>query len=43
MALGLGLIVLIVLAAIVVIGILAYVIARQIDNNSNEDFEKRDN
>lgn len=43
MALGLGLIALIVIAAIVVIGILAYVIARQINDNSEEDFEKRDN
>jgi len=43
MALGLGLIALIVIGAIVVIGILVYVIARQINNNSEEDFEKRDN
>lgn len=43
MAIGLGLIALIIVGAIVVIGILAYVIARQINNNSEEDFEKRDN
>jgi phage shock protein PspC (stress-responsive transcriptional regulator) len=43
MAIGLGLIALIVIGVIVVIGILAYVIARQINNNSEEDFEKRDN
>ena len=43
MALGLGLIALIVVGAIVLVGILVYVIARQISNNSEEDFEKRDN
>lgn len=43
MALGLGMIALIVIGAIVVVGILVYVIAKQIDNNTQEDFEKRDN
>lgn len=43
MALGLGMIALIVVGAIVVIGVLAYVVARQISNNSEEDFDKRDN
>lgn len=43
MALGLGMIALIVIGAIVVVGILVYVIAKQIDNNTHEDFEKRDN
>jgi phage shock protein PspC (stress-responsive transcriptional regulator) len=43
MAIGLGMIALIVVGAIVLVGILVYVIARQISNNSEEDFEKRDN
>lgn len=42
-ALGVGMILLIVLGALAVIGILIYVVAKQIDNNSHEDFEKRDN
>lgn len=43
MAFGLGMIALIIVGAIVVVGVLVYVIARQIDNNTHEDFEKRDN
>jgi len=42
-ALGAGMILLIVVGALVVVGVLVYVVAKQIDNNSHEDFEKRDN
>lgn len=34
---------LLVIGVIAVVGILIYVIARQIDRNMNEDFEERDN
>lgn len=35
--------ILLVIGVIAVVGILIYVIARQIDSNMNEDFEERDN
>ncbi len=38
-----GLLLFLGLIAIVVVGLLVYVVARQIDRNSNEDFERRDN
>lgn len=34
---------LLVIGVIAVVGVLIYVIARQIDSNVNEDFEERDN
>lgn len=38
-----GLLLFLGLIAIVVVGLLVYIVARQIDRNSNEDFERRDN
>lgn len=35
--------ILLVIGVIAVVGVLIYVIARQIDRTMNEDFEKRDN
>lgn len=40
---AIGFLLLIGLIAVAVVGLLVYVIARQIDRNSGEDFERRDN
>lgn len=42
-ALSIGLLLLIVLGGLLVVGGLIYIVAKQIDRNQHEDFEKRDN